>query len=365
MNKLKLAIGSDDDECLEALSNYFNVINKDNFSRVSVFSNFGNLKDYLLSSRVDVLLLSWDFYKNLNVNEHEGTMVLFKEDFNNEIRDGFKFVSKYTPGDKLNDILVGYYIADNNISKNRGVDSNKAYIISAYSAASAVGKTIFSSTVAKKIASRNQKVLYLNFEDIPSYNNLFTNGSDDYDFSDILSESLNKDGNVLSVVISSQNKDVSGAYYFNPPNSITDYDDFSSEQIIDIIKKLSESGYYEYIVIDMSSSFDKFNRGVLEISDKIFFLTNNSKTSVEKTKFLEKNIKLIDGRLIDSGVLNYKLEFILNKTIHKRENRYDSIKFNNKSIKNIIEFNPKIASGEKVDMYSSFAKKINDIIKNI
>ena len=132
MTGLTLVIADRDDDCVEALSDYFTSFRKSDFSRVVGFTQKDNLCKFINENEVDILLISLDIYGNGLEFEDINTIVLLNEGVIPKIYEGMNLVIKNSPASEIATYILKCYAKENKDKKVIVQDNSKCSVVSVY-----------------------------------------------------------------------------------------------------------------------------------------------------------------------------------------------------------------------------------------
>lgn len=164
-------------------------------------------------------------------------------------------------------------------------------IIAFYSACGGTGKTGLSLGLAKCLADKYLRVLYVSTESVQSFGYYLTH-RDEY---------LGEDG---YRAIRSAGRDVyrnlkdylscEGFDYIPPMLSSLEARNISSDIYRFFIQGAKDSKDYDYIIVDVESGYSDFRLDLLGLADRVYLTVLPTGISVAKMRFLERNVSLND-----------------------------------------------------------------------
>jgi septum formation inhibitor-activating ATPase MinD len=230
----------------------------------------------LNEQKYDIALLEAPFYEDLEIGEFL-PMVLHTDDAEINTPQNIVIISKYQRiSVMLGEVLENYAKESKHPYESH---AKKANITAVWSPVGGVGKTTVALALAATQASKDKKVIYINFEPFsgtPVY----------FDTSDksisILFEMLEaKEGNLEALIQSVLCKDsASGIAYFCCPDNFDDMNILTVENISALLRACS--GLAQELVIDMSCVCDERSRLIFGLADRILLVLN--RTSAAKVK---------------------------------------------------------------------------------
>lgn len=271
------------------------------FSDKKAFENAVSVQKYDIVIADPSMVQDTGTYKNVKL-----FILLHDEEYQGDKRiyERYRCVRKYQRASSLYKEALGYFAevaaATYSYSMNK-----KCNVIGVYSPIGGSGKTTVALSIADSLASRGSRCIYISFESISSYGAVIElKGSKGIGeiFSSV-DANINYEMKIESLI----RKTEKGLMYFEDFENLLDIYEITSEDIEKVISRISASGLCEYIVIDMSTEFNKINRDIMELADKIAVVETTDMLGAEKIRrmFARRNI-----------LRNYeeKMQVILNKT---------------------------------------------------
>lgn len=369
MSKINLLIIDKDNDYVNCLVDYLISFQATKFS-VNSFTEEGFLLDYLqkCEKSPDIVLTSADFYDKVKEN-YQGLIILLEDGKAANVPSKGKTINKYQYGDRLVADIVKIYAEENTANYSLGIENlnpKKTKIIGIYSPAGGVGKTTIAVGASIQSAWEGKNVFYLNLENMSSTSLYFT-GEQKGNLSSILYFLKNKNRN-LSLQIEGA-KCVDPQYnicYFQPPDSILDFNEDISEELSRLLWELKSTNQYNRIFIDMSSEINKNNLAVFRACDDIILVAQQNMASTVKIKCMLKELQLLMAR--ENWGIMEKLKPVINKYALGNAIDVDQITFDGKE--NIIKIpfveGLTLPQGEvyRLDLNSSFGKAIHELLLN-
>lgn len=313
MEQIKLVVIDNDTYYLNNLMNYISTEYRDIISAIS-FSDKNLYLDYIKNQEdIDILLISKDFYYEVNKESYSNKAILLS-DINN-IESENESIYKYQSIDKICKKIITIY---NKAKKNsESIEASK--IVSFFSPIGGIGTSTISIATAMKLAKANNKVLYLNLERIQSNGVFMPESKNKYNFSDLLINIKECGENFEEFLFESIIRyDDLNLYYCNPIDSILDIEDISLDDIKDLLSNIRNIKKFNYIVLDLPSVLDS----------KYYYIFEES----------EENIVIIGQDIISSYKVDTMLRQMDNISNFKFVfNMYDDLK--EKKISKLISAN--------------------------
>jgi len=259
----------------------------------------------------DILLISPEFYDisagytNVKLKAVLSCGVLSRE------CSGFQVISKYSTGEKLLGEVVHLYSRLNPEELRFSSYLKDAGLIGIYSPAGGTGKTTIAAALSMHCTELGMRSFYLNLESIQS-TGVFFNLNSKRNLSYIFYYLKEKSNNLsfrMNGIKSSEAYD--GVQYFNPPESPMEYEDINTDELEQLLHGIRGMGCYDYIFIDMSSTFDKKNYKIMDLCDRIVLVTLQEPIPLYKNKImLNELVKLCDT---DKTSILDKFTTVINK----------------------------------------------------
>lgn len=292
MAKINLIIAETDSAYLKGLVNYISNNFEDTF-RITCFTKIEYLEKYISSDRsMDILLIKSDmYYENLARNSIR-SIVILSESTNVSEFNGFPVVKKYQPGERIcKEILNIYYNNNPDAARDEEARKPEGSIITLYSPVGGIGKSTIAIETAMRLSQGNKEVLYLNLEDLQS-TLVFFECNTNKNMSDMLYFVKERDENFRKILKDIVIKDEDAGFsYFAPVDSILDIEDIKPDDIKFMLNKLLEINVYNYIIIDLSSTFNINYKTIFEMSSKVIVPIGQDKLSIIK---LENFLRQLD-----------------------------------------------------------------------
>lgn len=300
MKKLDLIIMDEDYAYGSALGEY--ITNHSTIFYVKVYSDIQTLKKELKEEiGVDIILLSENMIEHLGEVTDCLKIILLE---NNKMIDITPCaVDKYLSADRVVEEIKLIYgqTTGKEIPKNH--ESTK--LLGFFSPSGGTGKTVASIAVARYLSSSHKKVLYLNFEDIPSTNAFFLLEDRRKNLSDFLYYFFTKEEmNLASLIKGFVSKDRWQVDFFNPQKNYNDLLQLSADEVKHLLDSFCQSSDYDYICVDLSCSLSPINLLILTMCYKRFNIINDNLTSRHKLNMLNDFCNSSEGaEFLDSSTL--------------------------------------------------------------
>ena len=240
--------------------------------------------DRLFSSpqRAEILIISEELY-DLSIQKHNiGNVFLMTEKYEEEQTADLNItrIFKYTSIKEIFNEILNKSAADLQIEEEK---RNSPQIVLVYSASGGTGKTVISLGLCNSLSKNYKKVLYVNAENIHTFQYLLTNSSP-ISSNDIYTK-LARGGDDIYQEIKHVIRNEKFSYIppFKAPLMSLG---ISREIYLKIIDGAKKSLDFDYIVVDADAVFDEFKGKLISIADKVLFVTTQSRGDVYKTNTL-------------------------------------------------------------------------------
>lgn len=206
-------------------------------------------------------------------------------------------IFKYTSIKEIFNEIIGKSAGALNVA---AVEKKETQIILVTSAAGGVGKTTVAMGVAACLVQNYKRVLYIEAASLQSAQYMLENDTP-ISSPDIYTKLLNPSDSIYADIKHVIRKEV---FSYIPPFKAAIMSVGLSKNIyMDIAVSAKKSGEYDYIVVDTDSVFDEFKADLLNVADKVIFVTKQNRMSVMAVNTLMSNI---------NGVNNEKYSCICN-----------------------------------------------------
>lgn len=250
---------------------------------------FGNL--FLYPQRADILVVSEDLYdssfKKHNINNLFLMMEQYEENQTDELNLNRLF--KYTSIKEIFNKIIGKSAGALNIDESVKKESQ---IVLVCSGCGGVGKTTVALGISASLTKSYKKVLYINAGRLQYFQRMLENQSV-ISVADIYAKLARANENIYSDIKHIIRKEI---FSYLPPFKAAllslgiPYSIY--EKIAVSVKKSKD---YDYIVIDADTAFDEDNAKLLNISDKVIVVTEQTSTSIFATNTLVDSINGTDS----------------------------------------------------------------------
>lgn len=314
---------------LKFIEEFFNKIDLEIITDEEYFQNL-----FSTSQRADILIVSENLY-DLSLKRHNiSNFFVMMEQYQEVQTDDLSLnrLFKYTSIKEIFNKVIAKSAGSLNISEGM---KKETQVILVCSACGGVGKTTVALGISANLAKSYNRVLYINAGRLQSFQRMLENSSAISE-PDIYSKLITADEDIYSEMKNIIRTEI---FSYIPPFKAAlmslgiPYSIY--KKIVISVKKSKD---YDYIVIDADTALDEDNAKLLNMSDKVIVVTEQTSTSVFATNTFVDNI---DGINSDKYIFvcnnfdknennaiisnNMALKFTVNDYIEHFDN-YDQIK---------------------------------------
>lgn len=236
--------------------------------------------------KADILIVSEELYDD-TLQKHNISNIFLMMEKEEEEQTGDLNVSrmyKYTSIKEIFNEITGKSSQTLNLDEN---EKKKTQVVLVTSAAGGVGKTTIALGISECLAKNYKRVLYINAGRLQNFKYAFNNKT-------VISESeiyaclINPTDRIyedIKHVIRNENMYYLPAFKASLISLGIKYNIYSQ-----IVVAAKRSNDYDFIVVDMDSSFDNEKIKFLDLADRVFIITDQSYNSVTATNDLVLNI---------------------------------------------------------------------------
>ena len=323
--KYKVAIIDKDTSYGVEFLNYFS-FNKETKLKPIFFEDIKNYKTYIIDKGIDILLISEKLYEENIPIDNDTIVILLTDNLINTKNIELNRINKYQSIYTIEKEIISIFQSKSNkeIVEKR---ANNVKIIGVYSSSGGTGKTTIAIGMAKQLADKNEKVLFLCTEAIVSYTKLLTSSKKD-SFSEIIYQIKGENKNLLMKTKGIVNNNQMGFDYFSEPICYEDMLEFSANDWIKYIEYLKEYSNYAFIIVDIESNISEKTKRILGICDEVYMVINNSFSAFEKNNYYNKSQEIKKEKIYKNTkiILNHNREEnenYINEYINKMKIDYE------------------------------------------
>ena len=271
--KIQLLIATGDEDYREQLSQVLTEKYADTFE-ISVCSSAQRLEELLSRRKFDAALLDPELVQYAELSRVCLPLSFWSGTAGETVWKEVRQIRKYQRISAMVSQLLEQYAT---VAERGGeVDLERGRITVVWSPAGGCGKTTAALAYAAQKVAEGRKCLYLDLEAFSSTTVYFAQSG-----KSLSSVFERLDENVELLLQSIRQEDAaSGIFYFSCPENYDDINVLTQEDILRLVNA-SAQGVGEMIV-DLSSTYDPKIQAMLELADKVFLVTDASRTSQQK-----------------------------------------------------------------------------------
>lgn len=320
MSKLTIIIADEDENYLSPIEIKF-LEEIGDVAEIITITDRDYFDEYFgIPRKVDVLIIDKIFYKDY-LSKHDINKIFILNETSDKIAENE--IYKYTSVKDIYDEVIGNV----NLSEEIVNEKKHTNVIMVYSPAGGTGVTTLSLVLAKAIANKHKKVLYLSTENMQSlavYENI------EESMSKLLEKAITTQSYDIHTVINNEVVVKQGISYIPPAKQATTVLGIKEENYLNLIAKMKEVNMYDYIVVDTDSELTQNKCAMMALADKVVLVVAQNEGAVKKTDIFLENI--------DCSDLN-KFLFVCNKYRTDKENNLTNSSMKNQCIvKQYIEY---------------------------
>lgn len=240
--------------------------------------------------KVDVLIVSEKLYRaELQKQDIRFCFVLVNSSSDlAEYPERIVPIYKYTSVKEIFEVIRS---KTENLVPNISDTNNSPQIILVTSASGGVGKTTVAMGMASALSSHMKKTLYINTDHLQSFQCLLINETPIVDNVFYMDLATDRDDAFSKIKHLIRKED----FYYIPPFKEALLSLGIPHSIgIDLARQAKQSGEYDFIIVDADSSYDSDKAKLIELADKVIFVTTQNDASVFALQNLISNIDLPD-----------------------------------------------------------------------
>lgn len=291
MSKLQLYVLDDDMSYAERLVLFIRATEFAERVQVKLFSQVEILVQVLENTSIEgVLLLSEAYYPVL---QHHRTslckMILSENIMNSNAPDTLlPFLFRYQPLFQLLTRIQALF-TEGIPSEHHPLHATRTRVISVYSSSGNSGKSTTSVHMAKQLAFRGERVLYLSLESVSAASQWLQGESGRLSqLLYYLKVSPDSIGPKLALL---KSHDVNHRFdYLTPHEQMREMQEMSGDQVKQLIASIVDLSLYDTIIVDLEASVHPRIVKSLELSDTIIWLVRDDWNDAFKTKSLFKQM---------------------------------------------------------------------------
>ena len=314
MGRLNLVILDKNVRYLENLSGFI----LDNYSRRFNLYTYSDIETFLKNmedtkTTPDIIAVSRDIFSNRLMNFETGLVLVICEGGRGKY-EGLDTLDRYTDADSFVSGILKYYAEKNDSGSEqaaKGILDTKVSVVISPSGGS--GKTSLSLGLCSLLSRTRPSVLYFNLDRTDPNGKVYDPDCKSGGMSDIIF-AIKSRREKLPILLETLKLDFDGERfsYYTPPIFPMDIDELSTDEIEFLLESLRNIGIYSHIIIDTHSGFSLVNKVLMELSDNIFIIINNTATEIKKLINLREQMDRVYKT--KSSFMYKRICVLLNKT---------------------------------------------------
>ncbi|ANE47853.1 hypothetical protein SY83_17895 [Paenibacillus swuensis] len=279
-----------DPDYLSRIANYVRSTPRFNKLNIRYISELEQMSQHLQTGlRTDITLVCSTWISDLEFELKASTQCLIAiADSETELyKEGLSFVNKYQSVDDLFSKVYTLYagaLGDRSLFKDNANREQDTRIISVFSATGGCGKTTVAMNLAHLLSERQENVLYLSLESIPS-TTAWLHGSEEAGFSQVLYYLRQEDAALEQQLKACIQKDeYTGVSFIAPHHSVREMQHMESADVRKLIAALQQLNQFSYIVMDLESCYHNRILESMAMSDAVLWLVLDDLHSTRKAK---------------------------------------------------------------------------------
>lgn len=315
MNRV-MAVYDVDKVYAERFADFINEKGKIPFS-VIAFTSIEKLKEYISLNKVEILLINAASITEELESLPVGKVVRLSDGEAVPTETKHSYVYKYQAADSLIREVISCYGEEVQSEQIDGINKRSS-VMGVYSPVGRCLKTSFSLTLGQ-LLSRDNKVLYLNFEKYSGFSKLM-NEEFNMDLADIMY--FYKQGNWNCLQLNRAVYTIGNLDYIPPVRCPEDMQQISPEELAEFTKLLASGSQYEIIILDLGEIGKRVTE-LLKICDVVYMPVKDDCVSAAKVEEFEEYLQAIGEDKLCAGIQKLKLPYYSN--FGRRENYIEQL----------------------------------------
>lgn len=342
--KIKLAILEKDQKYLNRFVSAFSVKYADKLEIYS-FSDQEITLSALENNKVDVLVASNDFKIAPETLPEKCGFAYFVDSPEIDEVNGQRAICKFQKADMIyKQILDIYSEMLGSVAKVKQSDG-QAKLVFFTSPSGGTGTSTLAAAYALHCVLKGSSALYLNLE-LFGASDVFFDAEGKFGMSDIIYALKSKKVNLSMKLESCIKQDANGVSFFSQSKEALDMLEMKSEDIIQLLEALKNSGSYDYIIVDYDFGLNKDARTIYKLADAIVWVSDGSVQANTKIKRAYRALEILEQNEEDN--IFERLKLVYNK-------------FNNSTGKKVEECEIQLIGGVPVYIYTDTKQLLEQI----
>lgn len=286
MASINVLLLTRDSEYSEKLGQYMSRRHTD--IRLSIVDSPENSAQVMAINTFSVILVETEFSEvDLPISGRSVCAYLSASDTQDTLNDR-KVFCKYQSGETIYKIILDLFSEVSSIS----AAANASGFVTAFVGANGgAGTTTIAVSYAKKTAASGARTLYLNLDNFFDSDSLLS-GESIGTMSDLLFAVISAERTRGSVNLSAKaqallSRDISGVYFIKSCGNPFEFNDIDEDRLNSVYTSLTGGSAFDAVILDVPAHFDIAWKLMLNKSDKIFVVTENSpRAAANLTRFV-------------------------------------------------------------------------------
>lgn len=290
--KYKVAIIDADQTYLTRISNVLGKLYADKVEIIS-YSNWNSFDNSNDKTKFDMVMVTEEIKSKVVIEDKLPLAILVEQNDIDKV-DGIIAINKYQKHEIIMKQILDFCLEEEEskyTKKNVLGNTTKVYYVT--SATGGTGTTSVAVALAKNLARKGKKVLYLSFEKNPA-TDIFFQGEGENCFSDVIYLIKSKKNNLMTRIENLIQKDVSGVYFIQPCRTVFDINELNVSEFKPLLQELCSVGTYESIIIDSMLEYNETGFFACDYSDQIVLVSDKTFIGEKKNNQLYTAFEIWD-----------------------------------------------------------------------
>lgn len=300
MKSINLVIYDTEEEYVHNLTEY--LITRQDFPyRIEAYTEEEALLRYGTEKQIDLFLVSESAYTEAVRSLKAGRTIILNESGETKW-DELLHIKKYQSSEHIVREIMDYYVEEADSLPQRVTIENNVKIIGFFSPVRRCCQTSTGLTLGQILAEEH-RTLYLNFESCAGFSYL-TEGTGERDITDLLyCQEVSPERFALNLAVCIRK--LGSLDYVPPMQSMQNLLYVPAGQWTELIKKIAETGNYEFMILDLSEGMQGLFE-VLRMCCQVYTITKDDRYAKAKVEQYEQLLQV------------YEYQDVLEKTNKKR-----------------------------------------------
>jgi cellulose biosynthesis protein BcsQ len=303
---LTMVLADGDGNYIYGIGRFISVMCRSMFD-VSVYTTVESFRERIGNRRekIDVLIAGEEFAGGGDMESAAGSVIVLSEDCRPENRTAaggkIRRVRKFQQADCLVGEILDILSEEIDAIPIRSAPKHAAPVIGMCSPCGGSGTTLASVNLAQCLAELGMRVMYVNFENLPSSRFFFRDSANTRSFSNVIySLKLSQKNMNLKIENSGSYDDDLSISYFKPQSCSLEIDEMEEGDCLKLFNCLKENGKHDVIVVDIGSGLSRRGTTVMRLSDIIGVVMLNDAMAAHKNRTFADQIRMVfdDGDAI-------------------------------------------------------------------